>query len=92
MERSYDRAVIRFTDRAREVLEAAERAARRFDPTARVRLRRSEDGSVVFDLTNEAGPDDEILDGDGFVVVVQRGLAGVVDAGEHNVLTLRPEP
>jgi Fe-S cluster assembly iron-binding protein IscA len=83
--------MIRFTERAREVLEAAERAARRFDPGARVRLRRSDDGNVVFDLTNEPGPDDEVVDGDGFEVVVQRGLDGVVDAGEHNVLTLQPD-
>lgn len=83
--------MIRFTERAREVLEAAERAARRFDPEARVRLLRSDDGSVAFVLTNEAGPDDEIVDGDGFAVVVAQGLEGVVDAGEHNILTLRPE-
>lgn len=83
--------MIRFTDRAREVLEAAEHAARRFDPHARVRLRRSTDGTVVFDLTNEAGPEDELIDGDGFAVVVERGLEGVIDAGEHNVLTLHPE-
>lgn len=83
--------MIRFTDRAREVLEAAERAARRFDPDARVRLRRAPDGTVVFDLTNEAGTQDELVHGDGFAVVVERGLEGVVDAGEHNVLTLHPE-
>jgi Fe-S cluster assembly iron-binding protein IscA len=83
--------MIRFTERAQEVLEAAERAARRFDPNARVRLRRDGEGTVVFDLTNGAGPDDEVVDGNGFEVVVERGLDGLVDAGEHNVLTLQPD-
>jgi len=82
--------MIVFTDRAREVLEAAERAARRFDPDARVRLHRSPDGGVAFELTNDVGSDDELVQANGFSLVVERGLDGTVDAGEHNVLTLDP--
>lgn len=83
--------MIRFTDRAREVLVAAEHAARRFDPDARVRLRRDDDGVVAFELTNEVGPGDEVMDADGFELVVQKGLTGTVDAGDHNALMLQAD-
>ena len=83
--------MIRFTDRAREVLLAAERAAQRFDPNARVRLRRTDGGEVAFDLADQSGPHDEVVDGDGFEVIVERGIQGTVDAGEHGVLTLEPD-
>jgi hypothetical protein len=87
--------VIRFTERAREVLAAAEQAARRFDPEARVRLRRTPEGGVTFELTDAAGPGDEVVDGEGFSLVVERGLEGTVDAADHDVLRLTtdaPDP
>jgi hypothetical protein len=87
--------MIRFTERAREVLAAAEHAARRFDPDARVRLRRTADGGVTFELTDAAGPGDEVVDAEGSSLIVERGLEGTVDAGEHDVLRLTtdaPDP
>lgn len=70
---------------------AAEHAARRFDPDARIRLRRTSEGGVAFELANEAGPGDEVFDAGEFSLVIERGLEGVVDAGDHNVLLLQPE-
>ena len=83
--------MIRFTERAREVLVAAERAAHRFDPEARVRLRRTPEGGVAFELTEGVGPGDEVVDAEGFSLVVERGLEGTVDAGDHNILSLQPD-
>lgn len=83
--------MIRFTDRAREVLVAAEHAARRFDPDAKVRLRRDDEGRIAFELTNEVGPGDELVEAEGFELVVQRGLTGTVDAGDHNALVLQAD-
>ena len=81
--------MITFTDRAREVLAAAERAARRFDPDARVRLHRTAEGGVAFELTDGVGPDDQVIEADGFALVVEQGLEGTVDAGDHNTLGLQ---
>ena len=83
--------MITFTDRAREVLVAAERAARRFDPDARVRLHRTADGGVAFELTDGVGPEDQVIEADGFALVVEQGLEGTVDAGDHNTLGLRAD-
>lgn len=79
--------MLRLTDRAREALVAADAAARRFNPDARVRLRRGP-GGLVSDLTD--GPDggESVVDLEGLELVIQDGLEGTVDAGEHNVLTL----
>ena len=76
-----------FTDRAVEVLRAADAGARRFNPDARIRVRRAGAG-VTFELTDEAAPTDEVVDAGGCEVLVEHGLAGTVDAGEHGVLTL----
>jgi hypothetical protein len=75
------------TDRAREALAAADAAARRFNPEARVRLRRSPTG-LVSDLTDEVGPDEVAASIDGVDLVLGPGVEGTVDAGEHNVLVL----
>jgi Fe-S cluster assembly iron-binding protein IscA len=79
--------VIEFTQRAVEVLRAADAGARRFNPDARIRVRRAGAG-VTFELTDEASSSDEVVDAGGCAVLVERGLAGTVDAGEHGVLTL----
>lgn len=79
--------MIAFTDRALEVLHAADAGARRFNPDARIRVRRAGAG-VSFELTDEAAPTDEVVDAGGCAVLVEAGLAGTVDAGEHGVLIL----
>jgi plasmid stabilization system protein ParE len=81
--------MLRLTDRAREALAAADGAARRFNPEARVRLRRAA-GTLVSDLIDDPGPNESLLVIDGIEVVVEDGLDGTVDAGEHNVLTIVP--
>lgn len=70
------------------MLARASGAARRFDPTVRIRLRADGD-AVTFSLADQVGPDEEELTVDGIALVVQRGVDGVVDAGEHDRLELR---
>jgi hypothetical protein len=82
---------IGLTQRAREVLWRASEAARRFDPSARIRLR-SDGGEVRFTLADESAPDEDEVEVDGVVLLVERGLDGVVDAGEHDRLWLRSGP
>jgi len=83
--------MIELTERAREALTAADVAARRFNPDARVRIVR--DGAKLrAELADEPSPGDASLDLDGLTLFVAEGVAGVVDAGDHNVLTLRPAP
>jgi len=81
--------VIAFTSWAEEILGRADAAARRLNPDARVRIVRDPSG-VRFELTDEAAPTDREVDGGGFTVLVQEGLAGVVDVVEpHDRLILR---
>jgi hypothetical protein len=83
--------VIRLTDRAREVLARATEAARRFDPSVRIRLR-AEGAGVAFSLADGPGPDEDEVEVDGIALLVEHGIEGVVDAGEHDRLELRPGP
>lgn len=83
--------MVELTERAREALVAADAAARRFNPLARIRLVR--DGATVrAELADEPSPGDASLDLDGLTLFVAEGVVGVVDAGDHNELTLRPAP
>jgi plasmid stabilization system protein ParE len=81
--------MLRLTDRAREALAAADAAARRFNPDARVRLRPGP-GGVVADLVEGPEAGESVLELDGVAIVVDDALAGTVDAGEHQTLTLGP--
>lgn len=82
--------MIEFTPRAVEILSRTHAASRRFNQDATVRLFRSDQG-VRFALTDAAGEGDERIEGDGFVLLVEPGLAGVVDVVEpHDQLVLRP--
>jgi hypothetical protein len=79
-----------FTDWATEILQRTHAAARRFNPTATVRVHRMADGAE-FDLTDERHPGDELVTGDGFELWVEAGLEGTVDVVEpHDRLVLRP--
>ncbi len=71
------------------LLRTADEAARRFNPEARIRLV-PEDGGVRFELTDEPGPGDTIVEHEaGFSLVVAPGLAGTVDVAEpHDSLVL----
>jgi hypothetical protein len=82
--------VIEFTDWASDILRRSYEAARRFNSDAAVRLIRSEDG-VRFELTDEQRPGDETVHGDGFELLVEEGIDGIVDVVEpHDRLILRP--
>jgi hypothetical protein len=82
--------VIAFTDWATEILARTWEAARRFDPEAMVRLRRTADG-VEFVLTDEREETDRLVEGHGFELLVEDGLEGTVDVVEpHDRLILRP--
>ncbi|GEM_PF-990730 len=86
----YDRTVIEFTEWAREILARTHEAARRFNPRATVRLGRSGSG-VEFALTDEPRETDRLIRGEGFELLVEEGLEGVVDVVEpHDRLILRP--
>jgi hypothetical protein len=82
--------MLEFTEWATQILGRTVGAARRFNPDARVRLRRI-DGGVEFVLTDETHEADEVVRGDGFELWVEAGLQGIVDVVEpHDQLILRP--
>jgi hypothetical protein len=82
--------VIAFTEWATEILQRTWVAARRLNPDAMVRLHRSAEG-VAFALTDERDAGDELVEGDGFELLVEPGLEGTVDVVEpHDRLVLRP--
>jgi hypothetical protein len=81
--------MIRCSSAAVGLLRRAEQAARRFDPSARVRL--VPDGAGVrFELAGEPAPGDEVVEhAAGFTLFVAPGLSGVVDVAEpHDRLVL----
>jgi hypothetical protein len=81
---------LEFTEWAVQILRRSHEAARRFNPDATVRMSRAGTG-VRFDLTDRPGDGDERVQGDGFELLVQPGLSGLVDVVEpHDQLVLRP--
>lgn len=81
--------MIELTPRAEEVLRRAEQAARRLNPGARIRLARAGDGITATLVETPGEGDTSIAVGD-LVINVERGLEGVVDAGEHDALIVLP--
>jgi Fe-S cluster assembly iron-binding protein IscA len=84
---AYDARVVTLTDRAVEVVRAAHHAAHRFDPKARLRIRREGSG-VAFELTDQGQPSDQIVEADGVALLIESGIEGIVDAGDHGTLML----
>jgi hypothetical protein len=84
----YALPVIEFTERAVEVLGAADAAARRFNPDAKIRVHSTGQG-VAFALSDEREPGDRTVEHERFTLLVEDGLDGVVDAGDHDTLVLR---
>lgn len=83
--------MIEFTDWAIEILGKADRAARRFNPDARVRVARAGSAGVRFELTDAPEPNDAVSEQTGFTLFVEQGLEGLVDVVEpHDQLILRP--
>jgi hypothetical protein len=81
---------LEFTGWAIEILQRSHEAARRLNPEALVRLRRTGDG-VAFELTDERRNGDQLLAEHGFELLVEGDLQGTVDVVEpHDRLILRP--
>lgn len=79
--------MLTFTDRAADALTTFHTAAARWNPDVRLRLVHA--GSELRpELAEEPGPDDVELAIGAISVFVPSGIDGVVDAGEHNVLTV----
>ena len=79
--------MVTLTDRARDALLGSLAAARRFDPSASLRVVRQGGGvRVVFAETREPG--DQQVDLGPATVGFEAGIEGTVDAGEHNELTV----
>jgi Fe-S cluster assembly iron-binding protein IscA len=79
--------VLRFTDRATDALATFHTAAARWNPGVRLRLVRT-GAELRPELADEAAGDDVELEVGDVTVFVPPDLDGVVDAGEHNVLTV----
>lgn len=83
--------MIEFTEWATDILRRSHEAARRFDPNASLRVARGADGRVAFALTDERHEGDLLVHGDGFDLLAEEGLDGIVDVVEpHDQLVLRP--
>ncbi len=67
----------------------AQRAARRFDPDARIRLVRGQAG-VSFALADGPGPGDVEVPCGEAALLAEADLDGILDTGEHNAPVLRP--
>jgi hypothetical protein len=81
--------MLRLTPRAAEALRAADSAARRFNPDARVRLRPGTGPtSVATDLTDAAGDGESVVTIEGVEMVVADDLDGTLDADDHNAFSL----
>ncbi|MEP6758504.1 MAG: hypothetical protein ABJB55_04860 [Actinomycetota bacterium] len=79
--------MLRFTDRACEALETFHAAAVRWNPDVRLRLVRV--GSELRpELADGPALGDESIEVGSLTVFVEPDGDGVVDAGEHNVLTI----
>jgi hypothetical protein len=82
--------MIEFTEWASDILRRSHEAARRFNADASVRLFRKGEG-VAFELTDERSSGDLAVRGEGFELLVEEGLDGIVDVVEpHDQLILRP--
>jgi hypothetical protein len=78
-----------FTERATEAVALFHKAAARWDPEAKIRLER-DGASLAPKLAAGPEPGDITLEVGGVTVLVPDGLDGVVDAGDHNELTVAP--
>ena len=79
--------MLRFTHRACDALESFQVAAVRWNPDVRLRLVRA-GAELRPALTDGPEPGDESIDVGSITVFIEPGIDGVVDAGDHNVLTI----
>ena len=82
--------MIEVTEWAVDILSRAQAAARRFDPDARIRLARVDDG-VQAVLADAPGHRDREVEVGDMTLLVEEGLDGLLDVEEpHDRLVLRP--
>jgi hypothetical protein len=79
--------VLTFTDRAADALSTFHAAAARWDPAARLRLVRH-GAELRPEFTDDVADGDVEVAVGSITVLVPGDVAGRVDAGEHNVLTV----
>ena len=84
--------MIRWSPRALELLRAADEAARRLNPDARMRVVAA-GGEARFELSDGPEPGDMVVEHEGgFTLIVAPGLSGIVDVAEpHDRLVLIPD-
>ena len=81
---------IEFTDWAVDILRRSHEAARRFNPSATVRVFRKGSG-VEFALVDGPAAGDQVVEREGFTLYVESGIEGTIDVVEpHDQLVLRP--
>lgn len=78
------------TERAAAVVRQSHEAAARFNPDVKIRLVRTS-GGLAFAFTDVADPTDGELDCLGTVLLVEEGIDGTIDIGEHNAPVLVPQ-
>jgi hypothetical protein len=82
--------MIEVSDWARDILERSHEAARRFNPTARIRLAKR-GGEVQAMFIDRPGPNDQTIVIGNLTLFVEPGLDGLIDIEEpHDRLVLRP--
>jgi len=79
--------MVRLTDRARDALLGSLAAARRFDPGACLRVV-SQDGAIRVVFAEAPDPGDEVVQLGEASIGFEPGIAGTIDAGEHNALAV----
>lgn len=84
--------MLEFTDWAVEILSKADAAARRFNPDVALRVVRSDQDGVRFELAESSEAGDRVVrHPSGFTLYVEEGIEGTVDVVEpHDRLVLRP--
>ena len=82
--------MIEVSEWARDILERSHEAARRVNPTARIRLA-TRGGEVQAMFIDRPGPNDQTVRLGDLTVFVEPGLEGLIDVEEpHDRLVLRP--
>jgi hypothetical protein len=79
------------TQRAAAVVHQSQEAAARFNRDVKIRLVRA-GGGLAFAFTDEAESTDTELDCLGTVLLVEEGIDGTIDIGDHNAPVLLPAP
>ena len=82
--------MLEFTDWAKDIIRRADEAARRLNPSARIRLAMTGQGMQAL-LTEQPLAGDRTVEVNGVTVLVEEGLSGLIDIEEpHDRIVLKP--